>query len=190
MVELVDDDDAREIDVGGVAPDAVGGGFETVLGVDDDKGGFNGEHGGAGFVEEHVEAGGVDEVDFYAVPFGEGDGVRHGGAAADLFFVVGGDGGAIFHPATVGRHFSGVQQDGDQGCLAAVGMSHDSYVANILPQIGLHVALPFSFRADSSCGSNATPLILVLWKSVQFAVLAVCCSAGAHRFRARTRPAF
>ena len=130
-------------------PDAVGGGFEAVLGVDDDEGGLDGEHGGAGFVEEHVEAGGVDEVDLDAVPLGEGDGVGHGGAAADLFFVVGGDGGAIFYTAARGGHFGGVEQDGDEGRFAAVGVAHDGDVANVLAQIGVHVALLSCFRRRS-----------------------------------------
>ena len=125
VVHLIDDHDAGKIDLVGVLPDAVGDGLDAVLGVDDDDGGFDGKEGGAGFVGEHVEAGGVDEVDFDAVPLGEGDGVGHGGAAGDLFFVVGGDGGAIFDAARSGSHFGGVQQGGDEGGLAAVRVPDD-----------------------------------------------------------------
>ena len=84
--------------------------LDAGLGVDEEDGGFGGEHGGAGFVDEHVEAGGVDEVDADAGPLGEGYGVGHGDAAGDLFFVVGGDCGAV---AVVGGHVGGLEHGGD-----------------------------------------------------------------------------
>ncbi len=110
VVHLVDEDDAGEVDLGGALPDAVGDGFEAGGGVDEDERGLDGEHGGAGLVEEHVEAGGVDEVDFDAVPLGEGYGVGHGGAAGYVLFVVGGDGGAILDAAEFGSHFGRVEE--------------------------------------------------------------------------------
>ena len=82
---MIDDDDAWEVEVGGVVPDGGGYGFYAGVGpgvgIDEEDGGFGGEHGGAGFVDEHVEAGGVDEVDAGAAPLGEGYGVGHGDAA-------------------------------------------------------------------------------------------------------------
>ena len=95
MVGVVDDEDAGDVQVGGVVPDGGGDGLDAGLGVDEEDGGFGGEHGGAGFVDEHVEAGRVDEVDADAVPLGEGYGVGHGDAAGELFFVVAGDGVAV-----------------------------------------------------------------------------------------------
>jgi hypothetical protein len=70
-----------EIELGGEVPDGVGDGFDAGLRVDEDDGGFGGEHGGADFVDEHVEAGGVDEIDLDAASLGEGYGVGHGHAA-------------------------------------------------------------------------------------------------------------
>ena len=64
VVHLIDEHDAGDVGFFGEAPDALGDGLDAVLGVDDDDGGFDGEERGAGFVGEHVEAGGVDEIDF------------------------------------------------------------------------------------------------------------------------------
>ena len=93
VVHLIDHHDAGDVGFFGVFPNPLGDGLDAALGIDDDESGFNREQRGAGFVDEHVEAGGVDEVDFDALPFGEGNGILHGGAAGDFFFVVGGDGG-------------------------------------------------------------------------------------------------
>ena len=138
VVHLVDNDDARHIGFFGVAPHALGDGLDTGLGVDDYSDGFNRQQGSTGFVGEHVEAGGVDEIDFVALPFGEGDGVLHGGAAGDFFFVVDGDGRAIFDAALGGSHLGGMQQCGNQGGLAAVRMPHYSYVADLTSLVRFH----------------------------------------------------
>ena len=87
---------------------------------------------------EHVEAGRVDEVDLDALPLGEGDGVLHGGAAGDFFFVIGGDGRAVFDAALGGSHLGGMQQSGNQGGLAAVRMPHYSYVADLTSLVRFH----------------------------------------------------
>ena len=118
-------------------------GFNAVLGVDQDHGGFNGKQGGAGFVTEHVEAGRVDEVDFDALPLGKGHGVLHGCAAGHLFFVIGGDGRAVVDAALGWGHLGGMQQSGDQGGFAAVRMPHYSYVADLTSLVRFH---GFSFE--------------------------------------------
>ena len=61
VVHLVDEDDAGNVGLFGISPHPLGDGLNAVLGVDEDDGGFNREQRGAGFVGEHVEAGGVDE---------------------------------------------------------------------------------------------------------------------------------
>ena len=95
VVHLIDENDAGNVGFFSEFPNALGDGLDAGLGVDDDDGGFDGEERGAGFVGEHVEAGRVDEIDFDALPLGEGDGILHGDAAGDFFFVVGGGGGAV-----------------------------------------------------------------------------------------------
>ncbi len=153
VVHLVDDDDAGHVGFFGVSPHALGDGLDAVLGVDDDDGGFDGKQRGAGFVGEHVEAGRVDEIDFDALPLGKGDGVLHGDAAGDFFFVVGGDGRAVFDAALGGSHFGGMQQSGNQGGLAAVRMPHYSYVADLTSLVRFHFSPRFgldSWRCEGS----------------------------------------
>ena len=138
VVHLIDEDDAGNAGLFGVAPHALGDGLDAALGVDDDDGGFDGEERGAGFVGEHVEAGRVDEIDLRALPLGKGDGVLHGDAAGYFFFVVGGHGRAVFHAALRGRHLGGMQQSGDEGGFAAVRMPHYSYVADLTSLVRFH----------------------------------------------------
>ncbi len=162
VVHLVDDHDAGHIGFFGIAPDALGDGLDAVLGVDDDDGGFNGKQSGAGFVGEHVEAGGVDEVDFDALPLGKGDGVLHGGAAGDFFFVIGGDGRAIFDAALGGGHLRGMQQSGNQGGLAAVRMPHYSYVADLTSLVRFHFSPCFGL-GSWGCGASNPGLKIETW---------------------------
>ena len=138
MVDLVDDDHAREVHLGGILPDAVGDGFEAGLRVDDDKRGFDGEHGGARLVQKHVEAGRVEEIDLGAAPFGVGSGIRHRGAPGHLFLVIRRDRGTIVHSPACRRHLGGLQERCDQRRLAAVRVANYSYVSNVLPRIVFH----------------------------------------------------
>jgi len=113
VIHLIDENDAGDVGFFSKFPDALGDGFNSVLRIDENDGGFNGEQSGFGFVGEHVEAGGVDEIDFDALPLGKGDGVLHGYAASDFLFVICGDSGAVFDTALGGGHFGGMQQSGD-----------------------------------------------------------------------------
>ena len=78
---------------------------------------------------------------FDALPLGKGDGVLHGDAAGDFFFVVGGGGRAVFNAALGGSHFGGMQQSGDKGGFAAVRMPHYSYVADLTSLVRFHELL-------------------------------------------------
>ena len=131
VVHLVDEDDAGDVGLGRISPHPLSNGLNAILGVDQDDGGFNGEQCGAGFVGEHMEAGSVDKIDFYALPLGKGDGILHGNAACYFFFVIGGCGRAVFNTALSWSHLGGMQQGGDQGGLAAVRMPHYSHVADL-----------------------------------------------------------
>ena len=131
-------DDARHVGFFGVLPDALGDRLHAVLRVDHNDGGLDRQQRGAGFVGEHVEAGRVDEIDFDALPLGKGDGVLHGDAAGDFFFVVGGDGRAIGDAALGGSHFGGMQHGGNERGFAAVRMPHYSYVADLTSLVRFH----------------------------------------------------
>ncbi len=52
----------------------------------------------AGVVHEHVEAGGIEEIDLGFLPLDGGDGGGDGQLAVDLFLVVIGDGVAFVDP--------------------------------------------------------------------------------------------
>jgi hypothetical protein len=141
VVHLVDDDDAGDAGLFGIAPDPLGDRLNAVLRVDQHEGGFDGQQGGAGFVGEHVKAGGVDEIDLHALPLGKGDRILHGCAAGYFLFVIGGHGRAVFDAALGWGHLGGMQQSGDQGGLAAVRMPHYSYVADLTSLVGFHILL-------------------------------------------------
>ena len=100
-------------------------------------------------MQKHVEAGSIEEVDLHAVPLGIGGGIGHGGAPGDFFFVIRGDGGAIFHSATRGRHLCGLQQSCNQCGLAAVRVACYSYIADILSEIVFHLANSSSYPKQS-----------------------------------------
>ena len=148
VVHLIDNHEAGKVGFFGVAPDPLGDGLDAVLGVDQDEGRFDRQQRGVGLVGEHVEAGGVDEVDFDALPLGEGDGVLHGCAAGDLFFVVGGDGRAIGDAALGWGHLCGMQQSGNQCGFAAVRMPHYSYVTDLTSLVRFHFPPPVVFAAS------------------------------------------
>ena len=93
-------------------------------------------------MHEHVKARGVDKVHFDAIPLGEGDGVGHGGAARDLFLVVGSDCRAVLDAAWFGNHLCGMQQSGNQRGFSAVRMPYYSYVTDLTSLVGFHLFLP------------------------------------------------
>ena len=89
VVDLIDDDHTGKIHLGRILPDAVGHGFDAGLRVHHNQRCLNRQHRGASFVQEHVEAGSVEEVDLDSTPFDERGRIGHGGAPGYLFFVVG-----------------------------------------------------------------------------------------------------
>ena len=106
----------------------------------------DGQQGGAGLVGKHMKAGSIDEIDFDALPLGKGDGVLHGCAAGYFFFVIGGDGRAIFDAALGWGHLGGMQQSGDQGWFC-----HCAH-ARLQLRCGSHFPGRFSFFCSSTCG--------------------------------------
>ena len=102
---------------------------------------------------EHMKAGSIDKIDFHALPFGKGNGILHGYAAGNFFFVIGGDGAAIGHASLRRGHLRGMQQSGNQGGLATVRMPHYSYVADLTSLVRFH---GFSLMLLAfMCGGNS-----------------------------------
>ncbi len=48
-------------------------GFDAGNGVDHDDGGVGGDERGAGVVDEHIEAGGIEDIDLGLLPLDGGD---------------------------------------------------------------------------------------------------------------------
>jgi hypothetical protein len=141
VVHLVDEDEAGHVGIFSIFPYALCDRFNATLRVDDNDDGLYGQQRCAGLVGEHVKAGGVDEVDFDALPLGKGHGVLHGDASCDFLFVISGDGGAIGYAALGWSHLGGMQQRGNQCGFAAMRMPHYSYVADLTSLIGFHGVL-------------------------------------------------
>ena len=150
-----------------IAPHALGHRLNAALRIDHNDTGLDWQQRGAGLVGEHVKAGRIDEVDFYALPLGKGDGVLHGHAAGDFFFVIGGDGRAVGHAALGGSHFGGMQQRGNQCGFAAVRMPHYSYVADLTSLVRFHnVSLHLRWGRrlrQARAGNKARELVLCDW---------------------------
>ena len=93
------DDDAGQRQLVAIIPDALGDHFHAADRIDHHQSGFHGGQRHLGFVNEHVEARRVDEVDLGFAPLDDGGrrGKRHG--ARDLFFFVVGGGVAFINPA-------------------------------------------------------------------------------------------
>ena len=141
VVHLVDEDNAGNAGLVGIAPDALADRLDAVLGVDHHDGRFHGQQCRARLVGKHVKAGSIDKIDFDALPLGKGDGVLHGCAAGYFLFVISGYGRAIFHAALCGGHLGGMQQSGDQSGFATVRMPHYSHVADLTSLVGFHILL-------------------------------------------------
>ena len=66
------DDGARQHELVAIIPDALGHHLNAADGVDDHQRGFDCRQRHFGFVDEHIEAGGVDEVDLGFAPLDDG----------------------------------------------------------------------------------------------------------------------
>ena len=132
----------------GILPDALGNDLDAADGVDHDQRGFDGGQRHLGFVDEHVEAGRVDEVDLGFAPLhhGGGGGERH--AARDFFFVVIGDGGAFVHAAQALGGAGGEQHGGYERGFARVRVPDQGDVADVCAFVSSSRKTPWI--ADSS----------------------------------------
>ena len=86
-------------------------------------------------MHEHGKAWSVYKINLYVVPLSECQGILHGCPPGYILFVVGGYGAAVIDATESLGHFGGLQKGGDQGCFAAVGMTHQGHVANVLSLI-------------------------------------------------------
>ena len=127
-----------------VIPDALGHHFHAADGVHHDQRGFHRGHHHLGFMDEHVEAGRVDQVDLGFAPLDESGGGGDGHGPRDLFFVVIGDGGAFIDPAEALGGAGGEKHRRGEGSFARMGMPDQGDVADVCAFVILHLWTPSS----------------------------------------------
>jgi len=93
------DDDAGQTEFIGEVPDLLGDDLHAGDRIHDDERGTHGGDGQFGFMDEHVEAGSIDEVDLGFSPLDGGEGGGDGHLPGDFFFVVIRRGRSVIHPA-------------------------------------------------------------------------------------------
>ena len=106
------DNGARQQELVGIVPDALGDDFHAADRVHHDQRAVDGWQHHLGFMDKHVEAGSIDQVDLGFAPLqnGGGGGNRH--AARDFFLVVVGDGVAFIDAAEALRGPGGKKHGG------------------------------------------------------------------------------
>ena len=93
---------------------------------------------GLGVVDEHVEAGGVDQVDLLLVPLGCGDGGGDRDLASDLLLVKIGDGGAVFGAGQAVGGAGRKQEPRRKRSLAGIAVTDQGHVPNIAGFVNFH----------------------------------------------------
>ena len=106
------DDGARQQKLVGIVPDALGHDFHAADRVHHDQRAVHRGQHHLGFVDEHVEAGSIDQVDLGFAPLHDGRGGRDRHAARDFFLVVVGDGVAFIDAAEALRGPGGKKHGG------------------------------------------------------------------------------
>ena len=92
-------DQSRRLIFLAVVPHPLGDDFHSGDAIDDNDGRIHHRQHQLGFVDEHVEAGRVHDIDFRLAPLHVGEAGGNGHLARDFFFVVIGGGGAVIHAA-------------------------------------------------------------------------------------------
>ena len=137
-IEFVDDDGARKLELLGDGPHFLGMGLDAGDGVNDDDGGVGGDERGAGVVHEHVEPGGVEDIDFGLFPLDGGERGGDGQFTLNLFLVVIGNGIAFVNARQAARGARRVEEPGHHGGLPAVTVTYNAYVSDVLRLVIFH----------------------------------------------------
>ena len=93
-------------------------------------------------MDEHIEAGCIDEVDLGLSPLGIGQPRRNRHLAGDFFFVVIGGGAAVIHAAQALARARSVKHRRDQRRLAGVAVSDHRHIPHIRAFIDFHGLAP------------------------------------------------
>ncbi len=138
FVQGIDDQNLGDAEIRGVIPDPLGADADAVLGMDDDQGKIGHAQRAEGLADEIQVAGGVDDVELLAHPFG----VEQGGLDGDvpLLFadVIVGNGAAVGDAAHAADDAAASQHGFAQHGFAAGSMADDGEVADVGWRVCLH----------------------------------------------------
>ena len=155
-LQPADDDEAGELQGGGLGPELFGLHLDTGDRVDDDQGAFADAKRGAGISEEVGEAGRVDDVDFGVLPLGVGETGGECVLTGDFFVVEVGDGGAVVDLPDAVDRAGHEEHRGHQLCLAAPAVPDHRNVADAGRVIDLHTGYPSCPPAEARALSIAS----------------------------------
>ena len=131
-------DDARHLEFFSEAPDLFGNDLHTADCIDDDECSVDGRHHEFGFMDEHVEARRVEDIDFALAPLGvcHRGGDRH--LPRDFFFVVIGDSASIIDTTLALCGSGRVEHGRDEGGFTGMRVAYHGHVADIRAFVNLH----------------------------------------------------
>ena len=141
-VHAAGDDQARRLIFLAIVPHALGDDFHAGHAVHDHDGRVHYRQHQFGFVDEHVEARSIDDIDFRLAPLHVGQAGRNGHLAGDFFLVIIGGGGAVVHAAQALVRARRIQHGGNQRGLACVSVSNHRNVADVRAFVSLHGFAP------------------------------------------------
>ena len=135
-------DQARRLIFLAVVPHPLGDDFHAGHAIHDDDRRIHHRQHQLGFVDEHVEAGRIHDIDLRFAPLhvGQAGGNRH--LAGDFFLVVIGGRGAVVHAAQALVGARRVQHGGNQRGLACVSVPNHRNIPDIRAFVNLHGFAP------------------------------------------------
>ena len=150
-IHTVDDDHSRQVDFIAVSPDTLSHNLDSGNAVhDDERRVDHGQHH-LGLVDEHVEAGSVEQIDFDLLrnfgrvrlaPLDKSEAGPNRHLAGDFFFVVIGGGGSVVDASEARRGAGGVEHGRHQGSLAGMPVSDEGKIAEISSFVHFHGLSP------------------------------------------------
>ena len=100
--------------------------------IDDDERGVGRLQGRAGVLNEDIEAGSVEEIDFGLLPFGDADSCRDGQISLDFFIVEIGHRVPFIRPGQTVDCSGCIQKGGSEHRFPAMPVAHNTDIANVL----------------------------------------------------------
>ena len=137
-VEVVDDEEHRGVELGGIAVGDFGADLDAALGVDHDDGGLDHVEGAVELTLIVGEARHVEYVHLLATELGVHEGVLHGVAAVVLDVAIVADGVLAVHGAAAVDEAATESHSFSHRGLARFGAAHEGDVTDVLSLINFH----------------------------------------------------